>query len=274
LRLGVLVGPAALIRQARRIRRLETSQPPLSLQRVAAHLLSLGHYDAIMLRIGQAFQRRMIALRDALNHYLPRSITIGRIRGGTAYWVRGPEGLDARDLARAAEARGVLVEPAAHYYAGTDAQQNEFRVAVASIPEERIRSGVAALAEAIRSATAAAAPSGVVKTKDYLSGPELRRAMSGATLLCKTVYGDPCTIELATNGRMTGSAGFANEETDEGRWWIEDDVWCRQWRSWAYGEAARFRTRIDGDQIQWFNNEGRLIDAAVIVRPDNPRRRD
>lgn len=65
---------------------------------------------------------------------------------------------------------------------------------------------------------------------------------------------------------MNGVAGFANEEHDTGVWWVEDDYWCRRWGEWAYGEAAKFRVMIEGDRIQWFSDDGRLIDWAVIVR--------
>jgi GntR family transcriptional regulator/MocR family aminotransferase len=95
----------------------------------------------------------------------------------------------------------------------------------------------------------------------------MRQALSGATLLYKTVYGEPCTIELDHDGTMRGRAGFANEDVDTGRWWIEGDFWCRQWRLWSYGETARFRTTIGDAQIRWFAEDGRLIDSAVYIAP-------
>jgi GntR family transcriptional regulator/MocR family aminotransferase len=65
---------------------------------------------------------------------------------------------------------------------------------------------------------------------------------------------------------MVGRAGYANEDQDRGRWWIEDGMWCRQWEKWAYGEISKYRTRIERDRIQWFNEKGRLVDSAVFVR--------
>jgi GntR family transcriptional regulator/MocR family aminotransferase len=81
---------------------------------------------------------------------------------------------------------------------------------------------------------------------------------------------EPCTIEVRADGNLIGRAGYANDDRDTGRWWIEDDRWFRQWRIWAYGEVAGFNTIIDGDQVRWFNTEGLLVDTAVIVR--SPRR--
>ena len=264
LRIGMLVASAPVIRAARALRRLTTRHPPLSVQRTAAHLLASGHYDTIMTRVGQEFRKRLHAVRDALNHYLPLSVAIPPVRGGTTYWVRGAAGLEVAKLAAAAEARGVLIEPAARYYARGEGPHNYFRLSVTSIREDSIRPGVAALAEAMRALSASAEP-GLPESR--LNSTELQRVMPGATFLLQTVYGDPCTIELAADGTMSGRAGFANEDVDHGRWWIEDDQWCRQWREWAYGEVARFRVVIEGDRIRWLNTAGRQVDSALLARP-------
>jgi len=208
---------------------------------------------------------RLLALRDALNHYLPQSIAIAPVRGGTTYWVRGPSGLSVDDLAREAEARGVLVEPVDRYFATGVPPEPVFRLGVTGIPAARIRDGIAILAEVIRELSAGNLPQVDPRAPGWPTPGELRRLMPGATLLCKTVYGEPCTIELSSDGRLTGRAGYANEDRDEGRWWIEDDRWCRQWNTWSYGEVARFRTRLEGERIQWFNDAGRLVDSAVFV---------
>jgi GntR family transcriptional regulator/MocR family aminotransferase len=164
-----------------------------------------------------------------------------------------------------AAARGVLVEPVDHYFAKGVVPQAVFRLGVTGIPTARIRDGIATLAEVIRALAAGDATRIDLRTPDWLTPAELRRLMPGATLLCKMVDGEPCTIELSADGRLSGRAGYANEDRDEGRWWIEDDRWCRQWNSWSYREVARFRTRIEGERIQWFNDAGRMVDSAVFV---------
>ena len=267
LRLGFLVAPPEVVAEARRLRGLISRNPPLNNQRTAALFLSLGHYDTTVLRLGRVFRERLIALRDALNHYRPHSIAIAPVRGGTTYWVHGPEGLDARDLARRAESRGVLIEPVGHYYAIGNGPANVFRMGITGIPAQRVRDGVATLAEIIREMTAGEIPHLDMGDAHLLKGTALRRKLAGATLLYKTVYGDPCTIELLEDGRMEGRSGYANEDRDSGRWWIENDRWCRQWNGWAYGEAARFYTALDGDQVRWLNDEGRLVDSAVYIPP-------
>jgi GntR family transcriptional regulator/MocR family aminotransferase len=263
LRLGVLVASPSLVRAARALRRITTRHPPLAVQRTAAHLLALGHYDTIMARVGVEFRRRLLALRDALNHYLVHLIEIPPVRGGTAYWVSGPEKLDVRELMAAAEARGVLIQPASRYYSSGDAPRHVFRLCVSGIPEERIRPGVEALGQALRAVLARERRTG--EPFRYLTHEELAQHMPGATLLCRTVYGDPCTIDLAPDGSMSGRAGFANEDLDTGRWWLEGDLWCRQWRGWSYGQIVKFRIVLEGERIQWVSPDGRLIDSGLMT---------
>lgn len=264
LRLGVLVASPSLVRAARALRRITTRHPPLSVQRTAAHLLALGHYDSIMARVGAAFRQRLHALREALNHYLVHMIDIPPVRGGTAFWVSGPEHLDVRELMIAAEGRGVLIQPASRFYSSGDAPHNVFRLCVSGIPEARIQPGVEALSLALRAIGARERSSDLPFR--CLDAGELAERMPGATLLCKTVYGDPCTIELLADGTMTGRAGFANEDLDQGRWWLEDDLWCRQWREWSYGQVVRFRIHVEGERIHWVSPDGRLIDSGLITR--------
>jgi GntR family transcriptional regulator/MocR family aminotransferase len=268
LRLGVLVASPSLIRAARALRRITTRQPPLAVQRTAANLLALGHYDVIMARIGVEFRRRLLALRDALNHYLVHLIEIPPVRGGTAYWVTGPRELNVRRLMNVAEARGVLIQPAARFYSGGNAPHNVFRLCVSGIPEERIRPGVEALGKALRAVLASERPA--VGAFTYLTHEELARCMPGATFLIRTVYGDPGTIDLAADGSMAGRAGFANEDLDTGRWWLEGDLWCRQWREWSYGQVVKFRIALEGDRIHWVSVDGRLIDSGLIRYQTGP----
>jgi GntR family transcriptional regulator/MocR family aminotransferase len=103
-----------------------------------------------------------------------------------------------------------------------------------------------------------------------LRGTALRRKMAGATLLYSTVYGDPATLEVRANGELAGSAGYAGEDCDQGRWWVDGDHWYRQWQRWAYAEVTGFRIVIDGDQLRWYADDGLLADTAIILR--KPRR--
>ncbi len=179
--------------------------------------------------------------------------------------MQGPPELDVQQLIELAEQRGVLIEPAAPYYAG-DPPRNEFLVGATSLPLSRIRQGVAVLRDCIRQLLgypALPAESGRVLETDTA----LRAAFSGCSFLYRTVYSDPCTIEILPDGGMAGRAGYANEDCDSGRWWIEDGRWCRQWQQWAYGEVSRYHILIDGDRIYWLNDAHQVVDSAIYIAP-------
>ncbi|MBS0581124.1 MAG: PLP-dependent aminotransferase family protein [Proteobacteria bacterium] len=252
-------GSAELIERLRESRRLSGGGVPFGLQRAWGYFIGLGHYAAATARASAVLQERRTALRDALNHHLHRFVSIRTRAGASAYWVRGRAQIDAAQLARSAATVGVLVEP-------VDAAAGLLCMGVTSIPKPKIREGVERLARLVRGDPRSGPGDLRQEAARVLRGRALRRAMAGVTLLYSTVYGEPCTIEVRADGELVGRAGYADEDRDVGRWWIEGDRWFRQWHSWAYGEVASFYTVLAGDQVRWFNAEGQLADTAVIAR--------
>ena len=264
IRLGFIVADAPFIQRARALRRTIMNHPPLNNQRAAAFFLSLGHYDALMLRLGRVFKERRMALRDALNWMRGVPMEISPEVGGTTYWVRTPDEFDVDAFAQTAAQRGVLIEPVRHYYADARKAENCFRMGVTSLDFERIRPGVTRLVEMIRSQVREQVEQLDTTSGSWLKGEDLEAAMSGATILYREVYGAPCTIRYHPDGSMTGVLGFANEEQDSGRWRIEDDRFFRQWSRWNYGEEKAYSIVIDGEQIKYFNADGQIVDSAFI----------
>jgi GntR family transcriptional regulator/MocR family aminotransferase len=263
LRIGFIVAAPELIREARRLRQMVIGRPSLLNQRTAALFLSMGHYDTFMSKLHQETSRRWIALRDALNHYRPHFKTMPN-QGGSVFWVLCPDNIDVETLAGEAARRGVLIEPDTHYYASSRSSRNCFRMGVTSIPPDSIRDGVRELRELMWELDSGESEFLDESDPAWLRGDELERAIRGSTWIYKTTYGDPATFELHADGTMTGRSGHANEEQDEGRWWIEGDFWCRQWNDWAYGEESRYFLTLRGQHLKIFNTEKRLVDSAII----------
>lgn len=250
----------AFTEQLRELRRLGGGEVSPGLQRAWAYFIGLGHYAAAIARASAVLQERRTALRDALNHYLHKFVSIHTHPGASAYWVKGGPDMDAAALARAAGAVGILIEP------GASADSDHFCMGVTGIPRAKIREGVERLARLVRGDPRLGSRTLANEPGAPLRGRALQRAMAGTTLLYNTVYGEPCTIQVRADGTLTGSAGYADEDQDQGRWWIDDGRWFRQWNSWAYAEVVGFHTVIDADQVRWFNAEGLLVDTAVIAR--------
>ena len=149
LRLGYLVGPAPLIAEARALRRLMLRHAPTNNQRTTGLFLSLGHHDALVSRLNRVYRERWTRMGEALGEHLP-SASRAPTFGGTAYWVRGPEGLDAEVLAREAAKEGVMIEPGRVLFAAEDGPRNYFRLGFSSIAEEKIEPGIRILASVVR----------------------------------------------------------------------------------------------------------------------------
>jgi len=148
LRLGYMVGPAPLIAELRALRRLMVRHPPANNQRTVALFIANGHYDALVRRLHHVYRSRWEAMGAALEAHLPGAAAAPAY-GGTSFWVRGPEGLDSEDLAQAALAEGVVIEPGTVFFAGPETPRHYFRLGFSSIAAERIEPGVRALAGVI-----------------------------------------------------------------------------------------------------------------------------
>lgn len=271
LRLGFIVADSQFIHRARTLRRTIMNHPPLNNQRAAAFFLSLGHYDALMSRLGRLLHQRRSALHDALNWMRGVPMKISPEVGGTTYWVRMPDDFDVDKLISAAAKRGILVEPVSHYYANADEAENCFRMGITSIDIERIRPGVTRLVELIRSQVRDQVEQLSTSAGDWLVGHDLEAAMAGATILYREVDGAPCTIRYHRDGSMSGVLGYSNEEQDTGRWWTDGERFFRKWARWNYGEEKGYYIVIDGDQVKFFNDERQIVDSAYIQLADETR---
>ena len=148
LRLGFLVAPSNIVAQARALRRLMVRHAPNNNQRTAALFLSLGHHDTLIRRLHRAYRTRWEIMGDALNRYLPDASRVPSF-GGTAFWVKGPQGLDSEELARAAAEKGVLIEPGRVNFGTDDGPSNFYRLAFSSIEEKKIEPGIRLLSDLV-----------------------------------------------------------------------------------------------------------------------------
>jgi GntR family transcriptional regulator/MocR family aminotransferase len=268
-RLGFIVANPGFIRRARQLRRKILNHPPLNNQRTAAYFLSLGHYDALMLRLGRKFRERRTALQRALNNVRGVPMEISPEVGGTTYWVRTPKDFDVANLTSEAEKHGILIEPVEHYYADRDNAENCFRMGVTSLSADKIRPGVERLVGLIRELVKGQVEHLSTSNGRWLTGEDLQNAMSGATVLYREVHGAPCTIEHLPGGVMTGRRGFANEDSDSGRWRVDGERLFRKWDRWVYGEETAYFIVFDGDKIKYFNSDKQIVDSAFIRFADD-----
>lgn len=148
LRLGYLVGSEPFIREARALRASVLRHPPGHIQRTAAYFLSLGHYDALIRRMGGALHERRKVMDEAFAEHGLQVAGRGAY-GGSSFWMRAPDGVNTDDLARRLSHKGVLIEPGRAFFAGDNQPENYYRMAYSSIPNARIPEGIRLIAEEI-----------------------------------------------------------------------------------------------------------------------------
>lgn len=148
LRLGYLVGPPSFIAEARGLRATTLRHPPGHIQRTVAYFLGLGHYDALVNRMKNAYRRRRQVMGEAIAAEGLEVAGQGGF-GGSSFWMRAAEGVDTEDLALKLRGDGVLIEPGQSFFAG-GGPRNYYRLAYSSIPPQRIAEGIARIGRALR----------------------------------------------------------------------------------------------------------------------------
>ncbi|UWQ03710.1 PLP-dependent aminotransferase family protein [Aliiroseovarius crassostreae] len=148
LRLGYMVGSEPFIREARALRSTVLRHPPGLIQRSVAYFLSLGHYDALIRRIGKAYESRRNVMEQAISEHGLTASGSG-VFGGSAFWMKAPETVDTTELAEQLKAQSVLIEPGKPFFAGSGRPKNFYRLAYSSIPTDRIPKGISLIAQEI-----------------------------------------------------------------------------------------------------------------------------
>ena len=124
--------------------------PAANNQRSIALFIERGYHESLIMNITRNFQTRWRAMDVALRKYLPESHTQPTF-GGSCYWVKGPEGLDAVELQKRAMEESILIESGTIHFLEDSPPTNYFRLGFSSIPTDRIDEGIKKLAELIRS---------------------------------------------------------------------------------------------------------------------------
>ena len=155
IRIGFIVGNRDLIRELRALRRLMLRHPAANNERSAGLFLAMGYHDALLRRLRQAYADRSQRMAAALERHLPQS-TFTTAAGASSYWLRFPDGVDTREVAREAAGLGVLIEPGDVFFDAGARQVpvNYARLGFASIDASRIDAGIATLALACAKVTA------------------------------------------------------------------------------------------------------------------------
>lgn len=148
LRLGYLVGSEPFIREARALRAAVLRHPPGHIQRTVAYFLSLGHYDALIRRMGQTYQKRRAVMDTALKEH-GLKVAGANAFGGSSFWMQAPVSVDTTTLSEHLRQQDVLIEAGQAMFTEAPAPKNYYRLAYSSIAANHIPEGIARLAKVI-----------------------------------------------------------------------------------------------------------------------------
>ena len=154
LRLGFLVAPQHIYPKLLQAKQAADLHTPSFNQRLVAEVMKNGFLDRHVPTIRALYKRQCEAMLGALEEHLaPLGVSWNRPDGGMFLWLRLPAGMSALELLPRAVEHNVAFVPGAAFYA-QDADARTLRLSFVTASEEQIRTGIAALATAVRETTA------------------------------------------------------------------------------------------------------------------------
>ena len=146
LRLGYIVASKELIAEARSLRRLMVRHPPANNQRTIGLFVARGYYDSLASTLVNAYKERHQIMAESLQKWMPNGFEQPTF-GGSCYWIKGPDSLDARELKQLAADNGILIEAGDIHFLGDNPPRNYFRLGYSSIDTHKIAPGIEKLAK-------------------------------------------------------------------------------------------------------------------------------
>jgi DNA-binding transcriptional MocR family regulator len=152
LRVGWMVGPAELLARATMCKQFSDAHTSTFAQATAAQYLLSGRMPATLDRVRQVYAQRAQTMGNALRSELGDAIEFVQPQGGLFVWARltgaQGKGSDAAAFAKRAIERGVAFVPGMPFYCA-NGDPATFRLSFATAAEDKIRDGVARLAQAL-----------------------------------------------------------------------------------------------------------------------------
>lgn len=152
---GFRVGWVAAGRHAAQIQRLQlmsTVSASVPMQMAIADYLLHGGYDTHLRRLRRQLAQRQSAMRQAIAHYFPPTVSVSQPDGGYFLWLELPPGLSAMALYQRALAQGISIAPGRMFTTG-DHFNHCFRLNASFEWSERLEAAVCTLGELIRQLT-------------------------------------------------------------------------------------------------------------------------
>ena len=152
LRVGWMIGPAELLAKATMCKQFSDAHTSTFAQATAAQYLKAGRMPATLANVRKVYAERAQAMGDALRKELGDAIEFVQPQGGLFVWARltgaGGKVADGNVLAKRAIEKGVAFVPGTPFFCANP-DHATFRLSFATADADKIREGVARLAQAL-----------------------------------------------------------------------------------------------------------------------------
>lgn len=152
LRIGWLIANPELLARAVMCKQFSDAHTSTFAQATAAEYLKAGHMPATLAQVRKVYAARAAVMMEALRAGLGDAVTFTEPQGGLFLWVKltgqGGQLVDANVLAKKAIEAGVAFVPGAPFFS-QHPDASTFRLSFATADEDKIREGVARLAQAM-----------------------------------------------------------------------------------------------------------------------------
>lgn len=148
IRLGYLAAPVGLIHKLVQAKQATDLHTATLTQMAAYEVVKDGFLETHLPRVRALYRHQCEVMLEALAQHFPPGAHWTRPEGGMFIWVTLPAHIDSSMLLQRAIEAGVAFVPGAPFYAEAP-QANTLRLSFVTVPEDKIRDGVARLARLI-----------------------------------------------------------------------------------------------------------------------------
>lgn len=150
LRLGFAVAQPKLLARFAAARQLIDLHANCLSQQIVERFITKGQMAGHIETIGKAYTQRRDEMLGALEKYAPRGLSWNTPQGGYYIWCHLPEGIAARELARAAARKGVAILPGDAFFVNPAQGRGYIRLNYTFARQGQIETGIAMMCEALK----------------------------------------------------------------------------------------------------------------------------
>lgn len=149
LRLGYIVAPRPIIAKLVQIKQATDLHTATLTQMAVYETIKSGFLKTHLPAVRELYKQQCGYMLQAMQEFFPPDVAWTKPEGGMFLWVTLPGHIDSNELLQRAIQNKVAFVPGEPFYAGVAPQTNTLRLSFVTVPEEKIREGIATLGRLI-----------------------------------------------------------------------------------------------------------------------------